>query len=119
MVISPGEEDEDSEVEDDDEVEEESEGFSAGDVVWGRVRSWWPGQVIDVSEIPDLQSRHLGELPSNCVFFQRFIKEDIRILPASRVQELGENKVDFLRAAVSEEIQSAWEFAVLKMRGDL
>ena len=83
------------------------------------MRSWWPGQVINVSEIPDLQSRHLGELPSNCVFFYCFIKEDIRIVPASRVQELGENKVDYFRASVSEEIQSAWELAVLKIRGDM
>ena len=63
LVISPGEENEDSEVEYDDEVKEESEGFSAGNVVWGRVRSWWPGQVIDVSEIADLQSLHLGGAP--------------------------------------------------------
>ena len=65
-------------------------------------------KVINVSEIPDMQLCRLGELPSNCVFFYHFIKEDIRILPASRVQEIGENKVDFFRAAVSEEIQSAW-----------
>ena len=37
LVLSPGKEDEDSEVEDDDEVKEESEGFSAGDVFCGRV----------------------------------------------------------------------------------
>ena len=57
-------------------------------------------KVINVSEISDLQSCHLGELPSNCVFCYRFIKEDIRTQPASRVQELGENKVDYLRSAV-------------------
>ena len=64
-------------------------------------------KVINVSEIPDMQSCHLGKLPSNNVFFYCFIKEDIRILPASRVQELGKNKVDYLRVAVSEKIQSA------------
>ena len=70
-------------------------------------------------KFPDMQSCGLGEHSSNCVFFYCFIKEDIRIPPAPRVQELGENKVDFMRVTVSEKIQSAWEFAVLKIRGDM
>ena len=61
----------------------------------------------------------MGDLPEDNFFFQWFVKNDIRILNVSRIQELGENKVDYTRAAVSEEIQEAWELAVMKMRGDL
>ena len=83
------------------------------------MRSCWPGTLLAPEDVPLDQLNSMGDLPEDNFFFQRFVKNDIRILNVSRIQELGENKVDYTRAAVSEEIQEAWELAVMKMRGDL
>ena len=53
------------------------------------------------------------------VFVKRFLIGDIKIVPISRLDTLGLNKVDRERASKTPSIREAWDLAIAIMRGDI
>ena len=52
------------------------------------------------------------------MFIKRYGLEDVKLLPVSRVDILGTNKVDRERASKTTEIRDAYDIAVAELRDD-
>ena len=119
--LSGAEEDEADagEVEGEGAGEEEEDSFPPGTIVWARVRSWQPGQVVGLLDLPQEAQRQLGRNTSGRVVVRRFHLGDLKVIQPGRLEPLAENRVDKYRAAVSDEIGIAYDLALATMHGDI
>ena len=84
-----------------------------------RLRSWHPGMVMGLVDLPAGVQEMLGNSLTSSVVVKRFIIDDFKVVKSDRIQALGENRVDKFRAAVSEEIGVAYDVALATQSGDI
>ena len=107
--------DEESELE-----EETDEAFAPNAIVWARIRSWYPAELLSAAEIPASYVDLISNQPASSVFVRRFPPfDDVRLVQRKNLDDLGENRVDHKRSSKSNEILMSYNFALAKMRGDL
>ena len=87
--------------------------------MWARILRWHPGQIISPQELPPAYSSLSNKCAETSVFVKRFIINDVKIIPISRLDNLGLNTVDRERAGKTPDIREAWDLAVSMMRGEL
>ena len=108
----------DSETLDDDEIGGNI--YVPGTVVWARLRSWYPATICSPEEIPEKFRKLIPDHPQDDIFVKRFEPfNDIRLVKAKNIDQLGENWSDNFRAAKTENISTAYCLALATMRGDL
>ena len=96
------------------------ESFGPNSIVWARVRSWYPAEILTAAEIPASYTNLISNQPADSVFVRRFPPfNDVKLVPRKNLDDLGENRVDHKRSSKSKEILESFNFAVAKMRGDL
>ena len=84
-----------------------------------RLRSWHPGMVMGLVDLPAGVQEMLGNSLTSSVVVKRFIIDDFKVVKSDRIQALGENRVDKFRAAVSEEIGVVYDVALVTQSGDI
>ena len=94
--------------------------YVPGTVVWARLRSWYPATICSPEEIPEKFRKLIPDHPQDDIFVKRFEPfNDIRLVKAKNIDQLGENRSDKFRAAKTENINTAYCLALATMRGDL
>ena len=104
--------DEDGDLEDEDEL-------GPGSVVWARVQRYHPALVLAPSDVPASLSHLLARVKKPSLFIKRFLLEDIKLVPVSRICSLGSNKVDREKAEKTKDIKEAYDMALAVLRGDV
>ena len=113
---SDDDEDEEAQVGSDGEDEEE---LAPGSLVWARLLRHHPAVVLAPNEVPAKLNPLIAKARSPCLFVRRLEENDIKVVPVSRIQLLGMNKVDRQRAEKTEGILRAYNMAVAMLRGDV
>ena len=107
-----------SDTTDDDGSLTENE-ITAGDAVWAKFVRWIPAKVLSLSDVPVFIQAKLPQSKNiSSLFVKRFTDQDIRRVPVSKLEELGENKIDRFRAAKSISISSAYNRALAYKAGE-
>ena len=101
-------------------AEPEQPKFPPGSVVWAKQRSWFPGRVCNFNEIPDDLKIRLGRQPNDeNVIVHRFEPfDDHIIVRVEKLDELGEFRVDRMRAGRGPNINQAYQHAVAELNDD-
>ena len=88
--------------------------------MWARIRSWYPSQICYPEEIPDKFKKLIPDHPTDNIFAKRFEPfSNVRIVKAKYIDDLGENRIDKIRAAKSENINEAYFKALATIMGDI
>ena len=102
--------------ESDDEGEKEE--FGPGAIVWARILRWHPAIILAPSDVPASLSHLLQQSSVPSVFIKRFIIDDIKVVPLSRITMLANNKIDRERASKTPDIRDAYDASMAQLRGD-
>ena len=70
-------------------------------------------------DLPEEVQKIVEKNTMDCIVVKRFLYNDYKVVKSSRVEALGENRVDKYRAAVSQEIGAAYDIAVATLNGDI
>ena len=108
-----------SDGEEDGGQEEEEDELGPGSVVWARVQRYHPAMVLAPSDVPASLGHLLAKAKQPSIFIKRFIIEDIKLVPVSRVAALGSNKLDRERAEKTQDTKDAYAMALAVLRGDV
>ena len=116
--------DDDADYTDHEDMEEDDDeeyiAFAPGTVVWARVRSWYPGKICSVEEIPNNYKQLIPDHATGYLYVKRFEPfSDIKLVKMSNIDELGENKIDKVRASKSIDIMAAYSQALAAVAGDI
>ena len=101
-----------------DDEEGEKEEFGPGAIVWARILRWHPATILAPSDVPASLSHLLQQSSVPSVFIKRFIIDDIKVVPLSRITMLASNKIDRERASKTPEIRDAYDASMAQLRGD-
>ena len=102
--------------ESDDEGEKEE--FGPGAIVWAQILRWHPAIILAPSDVPASLSHLLQQSSVPSVFIKRFIIDDIKVVPLSRITMLANNKIDRERVSKTPDIRDAYDASMAQLRGD-
>ena len=101
-----------------DEQEDEEEPLGPGSIIWVRRRSWYPGRVVDVHNLPQGTKKYLPEHPENELIVELFPPFcDVVIAKRGRIERLNESASDKEKASKSEDVNAAYNQALAVKNG--
>ena len=101
-----------------DEQEDEDEPLGPGSIIWVRRRSWFPGRVVDVHNLPQGTKKYLPEHPENELIVELFPPFcDVVIAKRGRIERLNESASDKEKASKSEDVNAAYNQALAVKNG--
>ena len=101
------------------ESHDEYEGeFKDGDIVWGKYgRTWYPGRVCAVADLPNVLASRLRD-SVDLIPLKWYGENNFSLVHSRFVDILSQNRVDEARASGSNEILLKYNEAVCDLRND-
>ena len=75
--------------------------------------------MVRLVDLPEEVQKIVKKNTMDCIVVKRFLYNDYKVVKSSRVEALGENRVDKYRASVSQEIGAAYDIVVATLNGDI